>query len=112
MALGVTHDPLLGPLVVVGAGGLLVEVLADRAVAVPPLDRGRATRLVDGLRMASVLGGVRGSAAADVDALVDAVCAVSVLAAELGSAVAAVDVNPLVVSPTGALAVDVLVLSG
>jgi acetate---CoA ligase (ADP-forming) len=111
MALGVTHDPLLGPLVVVGAGGLLVEVLADRAVAVPPLDRARTTRLVDGLRVAALLGGVRGGPAADVDALVDAVCGVSVLAAELGSAVAAVDVNPLVVSPTGARAVDVLVLS-
>jgi len=112
LALGMDHDPLLGPLVVVGAGGILVEVLGDRAVAVPPLDPRRAGRLLDRLRLRPLLDGVRGGAPADVAALVAAVCAVSTVAAELGSAVAALDVNPVVVSPSGAVAVDVLVVSG
>jgi acyl-CoA synthetase (NDP forming) len=112
VALGIVRDPLLGPLVVVAPGGTLVELIAERAVALPPLDRETARSMVGGLRVARLLAGYRGSAAADVDALVDVVVALGQLAVELGDHLEAVDLNPVVVGPagSGALVVDALVL--
>ena len=110
LALGVVNDVQLGPLVLVAAGGVLVEVLHDRALAVPPLDAARASALVDGLRVRALLAGVRGQPAADLGSVTDAIVALSVLACELGDAVAAIDVNPLVCGPAGAVAVDALVV--
>jgi acyl-CoA synthetase (NDP forming) len=112
LSLGLTRDPLVGVLVVVGAGGLLVEVLADRAVGLPPLDERRATLLVDRLRLRPVLDGVRGRPAVDVAAVVRAAVAMSGIATELGDAVVGLDVNPLVATPRGAVAADVLVVAG
>jgi len=110
LVLGVVQDPLLGPVVVVGAGGVLVEVLADRAVGLPPLDDGAARRLLDRLAMRPMLDGHRGTPAADVGAVVGALCAVAELAVELGPAIEALDVNPLRCGPSGALALDALVI--
>jgi hypothetical protein len=108
LALGIARDPELGPLVVVGAGGTLVELLADRAVAFPPVTAGLARELLAGLRVRALLEGVRGAAAADLDAVIDAVAALSALAAELGDLIEALDVNPLICGPSGAIAVDAL----
>ncbi len=110
MALGLWRDPLLGPLVLVAAGGTLVELLDQRAVALPPVGPDTARRLVATLRISRVLAGHRGGPAVDVDGLVAAVVAISALACELGDQLDAVDVNPLVVHPGGAVAVDALVL--
>ena len=110
MALGLWRDPLLGPLVLVAAGGTLVELLDQRAVTLPPVGPDTARRLVASLRISRVLAGHRGSPAVDVDGLVAAVVAMSALACELGDHLDAVDVNPLVVHPGGAVAVDALVL--
>ena len=110
MALGLWRDPLLGPLVLVAAGGTLVELLDQRAVALPPVGPDTARRLVASLRISRVLAGHRGGPAVDVDGLVAAVVAISALACELGDQLDAVDVNPLVVHPGGAVAVDALVL--
>ncbi len=110
VALGIVRDPLLGPLVVVAAGGVLVELVAERAVALPPVDLETARAMVGGLRVARLLDGYRGSAPADVDALVDAVVALGQLAVELGDHLAAVDLNPVVVGPDSALVVDALLL--
>ena len=109
LSLGLVRDPHLGPLVVVGAGGVLVELLGDRVVRLPPLDVARASAAVDRLRIATVLDGVRGAAPADRAALCAAVAALSVLAVELGDHIAALDVNPLRCGPDGCLALDVLV---
>jgi acyl-CoA synthetase (NDP forming) len=111
LALGIIRDPLLGPVVVVGAGGLLVELLADRAVALPPIDLAGAHRLVDGLAVRPVLDGVRGTPSSDVDAVAAGVVAVSQIAVELGGAITALDVNPLRCGPSGAIALDALVVS-
>ena len=108
LALGITRDPGLGPLVVIGAGGLLVEFLADRAVALPPVDAARALRLLGRLRVAGLLAGVRGQPAADTGAIAGAVVAVSAIARELGDHLEALDINPLICGPGGAVAVDVL----
>lgn len=111
LALGMVRDPLLGPVVVVGAGGVLVEVLADRAVALPPLDAGAAHRLLRRLAARRLLEGVRGAAPADLDAVAAAVVALSDLAGELGDVLEALDVNPLRCGPGGAVALDALVVA-
>ncbi len=110
LTLGIARDPELGPLVVVGAGGVLVELLADRAVALPPVDRRAARELVDGLRVRALLAGVRGAAPARMDAVLAAITGVSQLAVELGDELAALDVNPLICGPDGAIAVDALAI--
>jgi acyl-CoA synthetase (NDP forming) len=111
LALGIARDPALGPLVVVGAGGVLVEVLADRAVALPPVDEGLARQLLGELRIAALLDGFRGAPPADLDAIIRAITGLSALAAELGEQLAALDVNPLICGPGGAVAVDALAIA-
>jgi hypothetical protein len=110
MALGIVSDAQFGPLVLVAAGGVLVEVLSDRRLAMPPLDEARATRLIDRLKVRPLLEGVRGAPASDVAALARAVVALSWLAADLGDGLQALDVNPVICGPNGCTAVDALVI--
>ena len=110
ISLGVTRDRELGPLVVVAAGGVLTELLHDRVVALPPLTPARAHDLLRRLRIRPLLDGYRGGSAVDVDALVTAIVAVGQLAVELGDRLDALDVNPLIVTGSGAVAVDALVV--
>ena len=110
LALGLVRDPQLGPLVVIAAGGVLAELVADRVVAPPPLSREQAENLLGRLRIRRLLDGWRGSGRADVAAVVDAIVGIGRLAAELGDQLDAVDVNPLVVADPGAVALDVLVV--
>jgi len=110
LALGVVRDPQFGPLVLVAAGGVLVELLHDRRLAVPPLDEPRAVTLVDRLRARPLLDGLRGAPAADVGAVARALVRLSALATDLGDLLEALDVNPLICSPGGCLAVDALVV--
>jgi acyl-CoA synthetase (NDP forming) len=109
MALGLITDPTFGPLVLVGAGGVLVEVLHDRALALPPIDATAAHGMLDRLAVRPILDGVRGAEAADVEALANAIERLSVLATDLGDVIAALDVNPVIVGPKGCVAVDALV---
>ena len=108
--LGIVRDEQFGPLVVVAAGGVLVEVLNDRRLALPPLDAARARRLIDRLKVRPLLDGVRGRAPADVDKLADAVVALSWLARDLGEHIEALDANPVIVGVDGCVAVDALVI--
>lgn len=110
LILGMARDPALGPLIVVGAGGVLAEYLAERAVALPPVLKADAARMIAGLRVAEILAGVRGQPPCDADALADAIAAFSRLVADLGDHLDAFDVNPLICSPSGVLAVDALAL--
>jgi acetate---CoA ligase (ADP-forming) len=109
VALGLVHDPTFGPLVLVGAGGVLVELLKDRKLGLPPLDERGARRLIDGLVTRPLLDGFRGAPPADVDALARTMSRLSLLAQDLEGRIAALDVNPVIVSPTGCVAVDALV---
>ena len=101
MVVGVAHDDLFGPTVTVGLGGVLVEVLRDTAVGVPPFGEEQARDMLDG---------VRGRPAADLDALVEVVLRVQRMALELGDQLAELDINPLMVLPQGqgAVALDAL----
>jgi acyl-CoA synthetase (NDP forming) len=110
MALGLVHDPTFGPLVLVAAGGLLVETLRDRRLGLPAFDDSAAHRLIDRLQVRPVLDGVRGAAATDVAALANAVSRLSVLASELGDLIAELDANPVIVHGDGCVAVDALVI--
>jgi acetyltransferase len=111
MILGVKRDPMFGPVVLFGSGGILVELLKDVSVGIPPLSRQDAFDMLARLRGFSILGGVRGKPPADVDALCDAVVGVSRLAISLGDQLLGLDINPLIVLPKGhgAVAVDAVV---
>ncbi|MES4886650.1 acetate--CoA ligase family protein [Streptomyces sp. NPDC096012] len=112
MVVGVTHDELFGPTVTVGLGGVLVEVLRDSAVGVPPFGEDQARDMLDGLRGRALLDGVRGRPPADLDALVEVVLRVQRMALELGDHIAELDVNPLMVLERGqgTVALDALVV--
>ena len=77
MILGIKRDPLFGPVVLCGFGGILVEVLKDIAVGIPPLSRDQAHDMLKRLRGFAILGGVRGKPPADVDALCNAIVGVA-----------------------------------
>lgn len=111
LALGIARDPDLGPVIVVGAGGVLVETLADRAVALPPVDDATARQMIAELRIGRLLAGLRGAPPADLDAVVRSVTGLSQLALDLGGHLNALDVNPLICGPSGATAVDVLAVT-
>ncbi|GGR61695.1 MULTISPECIES: acetate--CoA ligase family protein [Streptomyces] len=112
MMVGVTHDELFGPTVTAGLGGILVEVLRDVAVRVPPFGEEQARAMLGELRGRALLDGVRGRPPADVDALVEVVLRVQRMALELGSHLAELDINPLMVLDRGqgAVALDALVV--
>jgi acetyltransferase len=111
MILGVKRDPLFGPVVLCGFGGILVELLKDVTIGIPPLSREQVRDMIQRLRGFPVLGGLRGKPPADVDALCDAIVGVSRLAAALGDQLLGLDINPLIVLPKGdgVIAVDSLV---
>jgi acyl-CoA synthetase (NDP forming) len=110
MALGVVHDPQFGPLAMVAAGGVMIETLGDRRLALPPLDETRARRLIDRLDARPLLDGARGAQGADAASLASALARVSLLARDLGDLIDALDVNPIIVGPQGCVAVDALVV--
>jgi acyl-CoA synthetase (NDP forming) len=105
--LGAVRDANLGLLLVVGAGGVLVEQLIDRVAALPPIDATRAGALITRTTMHRLLTQPRGGAAADSDALAAAVAGLSALVVELGETLEAIEINPMVCNPVGAVAVDV-----
>ncbi len=111
MIVGVKRDPLFGPVVLCGFGGILVELLKDVAIGIPPLSRAQAHDMLTRLRGFPILGGARGKPPADVDALCEAIVGVSQLASSLGEQIAGLDINPLIVLPkgNGVVAVDALV---
>lgn len=112
VSIGLVRDECFGPLLVVAAGGTLVELLADRVLACPPVSPAAAMRMIDRLRIRPLLGGWRGAAAVDLTALADVVAAFSTMATELGDAVEALEANPVVASASGVVAVDALLVVG
>ncbi len=102
---GVKSDPVFGPVISFGAGGTMAEVLRDFAVAIPPLNRVLATRLIAHTRVARLLGPFRNMAAIDRSGVEDLLLRLSDLVCELPH-VAELDINPLFASETEVLAVD------
>ncbi|MBV9861463.1 MAG: acetate--CoA ligase family protein [Alphaproteobacteria bacterium] len=99
--LGVTRNPDFGPMLMVGLGGIHVEVLRDVAFAPVPLDREQALDLLGQLRAKAVLDGVRGAPPADREALAELISALSRFAADHADLVEEIDLNPVIVHPEG-----------
>ncbi|HET6220632.1 MAG TPA: acetate--CoA ligase family protein, partial [Dongiaceae bacterium] len=112
LIVGVKRDPSFGLVLVVGVGGILVEMVEDAATLLLPTDRAAIERAIRGLRVAKLLAGYRGKPAGDIDAVIDAVMAVAAFAEAHRDHLAELDVNPLLVLPKGqgAIAVDALIL--
>ncbi len=107
----IAHDAQLGPVLLVGTGGVFAEALHDVALRVPPITEADARAMLRDLRGRPLLEGARGRPPADVDALVDLLLRLSDLACEQQGRIGEVDLNPVVVGgqAEGALAVDALV---
>jgi acetate---CoA ligase (ADP-forming) len=99
--LGVSRDARWGPLLMVGLGGVLVEVLDDVALAPVPLDHDAALALIGKLRGAALLGAHRGAPAADIDALAALMARLAQFAADHAEEIAEIDLNPVIVHPQG-----------
>lgn len=112
MLIGLTRDPVVGPVITVGLGGVFVEVLRDVARGIPPLTSVDAEAMLDSLRGAPLLAGVRGAAPRDRAAIVATLQAVSDLALDIGDRIEEMDINPLIVGPagSGAKAADALIV--
>ena len=108
---GVTRDPTFGPILLIGAGGVQTELLADTAARPLPVTRADIAAMLREVRSLRALEGFRGMPAADVPALVRAVAGVARLAQALGDRLRSLDVNPVIVQPRGkgAIVVDLLV---
>ncbi len=109
--LGVMRDPLFGPVVMFGLGGIFVEVLRDVVFRPAPFDVDDAREMIDQVKGRALLYGVRGSLPADVDALAEALSNLSLFAAANADTIASIDINPFVVLPAGqgAIAVDAFI---
>ncbi len=110
LSFGAVVDPQFGSLVMVGAGGVLIEMMKDRRFALPPFDQAEARRLIDALSLRPLLDGKRGQKPADIDDLAKSLAAFSVLVADLKGLIAEIDINPVLAGPSGAVALDALVV--
>ncbi len=109
LIVGAARDPALGLHMIIGAGGVLAELLADRVVLIPPVTRAEITTALASLRVAKLLAGWRGKPAADMAALVEAVAAIAELVVARADVLEELDVNPLIATATGAVAADALI---
>ncbi len=110
--IGVNRDVLFGPTVAFGLGGVFVEVFEDIATRVPPFDKAEARRMIEQTKGSALLKGARGAAKADIGALVDVIMKVQRLAVDFADVITEMDINPLVVTPDGAVALDALIVCG
>jgi acyl-CoA synthetase (NDP forming) len=107
---GYHHDPMVGPVVLVGMGGQLAEIYCDTAIACAPVDEVEALAMIDRVKGLALVRGYRNLPRGDVQALARAIVAVSQLALLAGQPVAEAEINPLMVRSDGVVAVDGLVV--
>ncbi|MEY4413468.1 MAG: hypothetical protein RIQ53_761 [Pseudomonadota bacterium] len=107
--IGMSTDDPFGPVITFGAGGTMIELIADRAMELPPLNQFLARRLIERARAAECLGPWRGAAAADIEAIEQILLRVSEMVCELPQ-LREMDINPIIVDEDGAVAVDARVV--
>ncbi|MDW8469674.1 MAG: acetate--CoA ligase family protein [Burkholderiales bacterium] len=110
MLVGARVDPVVGPVIVVGAGGVLVELVEDTAAALAPVSPEEALAMLRRLRSFRLLEGFRGAPRANVEQLAEAVARISEFVADHAGEIAEVDVNPIVCASDRVLAVDALIV--
>jgi acyl-CoA synthetase (NDP forming) len=111
LIIGALRDPVAGPVLTVGAGGILVELMDDSAVITLPTTKADIEKAINGLKIAKLLTGYRGQAKGDIEALVAAIAAAADFVIAHAEVIEELDINPLMVLPEGAgvVAVDALV---
>lgn len=114
LMLGFRHDPLVGPIVVLGAGGITAELTPDVSVSMAPVNRERAVEMIDEVRATKLVRGFRGLPLGDCDALADAIVAFSMLALHRAPRISEAEINPLFVKAAGdgVIGVDGLIVLG
>jgi acyl-CoA synthetase (NDP forming) len=111
LSLGMVRDPQFGPVVMLGSGGIMIELMADVVFALPPFDETEAARLLESLLIAPRLRGLRGEPAVDWEELCRTVSRFSAIAASCGETVMEIDVNPIIAGEWGCVAVDALLIN-
>jgi len=109
VGLGMITDEQFGPVIIVSAGGTLIELIADRVALLPRVDKARALRALDRLAIRPLFDGFRGAGPVDIDALAELIVRFSELALDGAGLLDSIDVNPVIVGPQGAVAVDALI---
>ena len=110
MVVGLHRDPEVGPVVMFGSGGILLELVRDVAFGPPGLDDTRARNMILSTRAAQLINGYRGSEPGNFAALVGAIKAMGALAVSLGDLLESAEINPLLVRPDGVYALDALIV--
>jgi acyl-CoA synthetase (NDP forming) len=110
IALGTVNDSQFGPVIMVAAGGILVELLSDRAVAMCPVNPRQADEMLSSLKVNRLLQGLRGNNASNRQALIETIVSLSAFACEFKQGFAEIDINPVIVNESEAVAVDALIL--
>jgi acyl-CoA synthetase (NDP forming) len=110
VVVGARVDPLLGPLIVAGFGGVLVELVRDSAVELAPINAGEALSMLRGLKGAALFAGFRGGPAVDLHGLADILVRVSEFAADQQGLFAELDINPVICAGPAITAVDALIV--
>jgi acyl-CoA synthetase (NDP forming) len=109
IALGTINDSQFGPVIMVAAGGILVELLADREMAMCPVSEAQAGAMLNSLKLNRLLLGLRGRPAVNRQALIDSIVNLSRLAYVLQDSIAEIDINPIIANANDAVAVDALI---
>lgn len=110
LIVGARRDPVMGPIVMVGLGGVFTEVLRDVDVSLAPVTRSEARAALERLRGAALLKGARGRPAVDMDAAADAISRLSALAAANAEGFESIEINPLLARADGVVALDALIV--
>lgn len=111
IGLGAINDAQFGPAIVVAAGGIMIELLEDKTVELAPFGKDVAHEMLNSLRINRLLEGARGQSVCDKDALATLISRLSWLITDLKDVIEEIDVNPVIASPSGAIAVDALIIS-
>jgi hypothetical protein len=112
VSIGMKNDPQYGPMVIVACGGVLIELLNDRAFRLAPVGENETNAMIDQLKLAKLLAGVRGRAAVDRGSLVELIQRFSAMVCQFRDTIAEIDLNPVIVNENGCTIVDALVIPG
>ena len=110
LLLGVVDDPQFGSLLMVGIGGIMVEVMKDTQLIWLPTDAEKVEEAIRGLKFAEILNGVRGQEKSDLNAIIETSLRLAQFADDCGDLIAELDINPLIAGPKGGVIVDALII--